>query len=401
MIKFAIRQNVKYPLQLLIWFILREIESDLVSRFLNFNSIIYTPIMFLGEFLAGLIIYLYQKQYLSKDKTIKLSHFTSIQLNRVKSTKLMIDNKIKIAYLISFAAFCDYTQFVISLHISKFMNTSNSFEIRLFGLFTIYDALFYYYILKFPIFKHQYLSLFIIGFCLIILIISEFIFQEINIFLSYGQFFIYLFLIIIIHFISALLDSIEKYLFEFNNLNIFFVLMLEGIIGFILSFIYSLFQSPFDDIIQFIKENSYSYIIILILALILYLILSGLINSYRVLTTKIYSPMTTTFMYYIFNPFFLSYYFIIGADFISYGKINTLYFIINLIISIILSFIGCVYNEFLILFFCGLERDTYKQIIIRSGNEGNFYNINDFLDDDEIDDNTSTATNRINLGKYF
>ena len=233
------------------------------------------------------------------------------------------------------------------------------------------------------------------------MIISEFIFQEINIFLSYWQFFIYIFLIIIIHFISALLDSIEKYLFEFNNLNIFFVLMLEGIIGFILSFIYSLFQSSLDDIIQFIKKNSYSYIVILTLALILYLILSGLINSYRVLTTKIYSPMTTTFMYYIFNPFFLSYYFIIGADFISYGKRNTLYFIINLIISIILSFIGSVYNEFLILFFCGLERDTYKQIIIRSDNEGNFYNINDFLDDDEIDDNTSTATNRINLGKYF
>ena len=92
-------------------------------------------------------------------------------------------------------------------------------------------------------------------------------------------------------------------------------------------------------------------------------------NVFRVLTTKIYSPMTTTFMDYILNPIFLIYYNVSGEDFISSGEKNLAYFILNLIISFILSFIGCVYNDFIILFFCGLERDTHREITIRSKTE--------------------------------
>ena len=394
MIKIGLRQNLKYPLQLLLWNIIRDIEADLIFVFFNFNSLIYTPIMFLGELFAGLIIYLYQKQFLAKDKIKELSKFASIQLKRIKGQKLFIDSKIKIAVLMFYLALCDFVQFVTTLFISKYIKTSGSVETRLRGLFTIYTALFYYYILRFPIFKHQKFSLIVIGICLVIVIITEFIFQEINIFLSYGDFFIFLLLIIFIHFISAMLDAVEKYLFEFNNLNPFFVLMLEGGIGFILSFIYCLSHNSFDDIIQFKKNRSSSDFAILIFALIIYLILSGLKNSFRVITTKIYSPMTTTFMDYIFNPFFLLYFYITEADFFSYGERNAVYFIINLIISIILSFIGCVYNEFLILFFCGLERDTHRQVIIRSLNEIELEHMNELIGDDDVDENISrNATN--------
>ena len=68
MIKFAIRRNLIYPLQYLIWSILRDFESELVGSLLNFNGTIYTPLMFLGELLAGLIFYLYQKRFLTKSK---------------------------------------------------------------------------------------------------------------------------------------------------------------------------------------------------------------------------------------------------------------------------------------------------------------------------------------------
>ena len=387
MIKFALRHNLKYPLQLLLWNILRDIELYIIIRFYNFNSIIYTPLMFLGEFLAGLIIYLYQKQFLSKDLRTKLSRYSSLQFGKIKRLKLNIDGKIKIYYLIFNIAFSDFIQFVIGIYTSRYINISSSLESRLRGFLTIYNALFYYFILKLPIFKHQFLSLIIIGFCNLIIIINEFVFQEINIFLSYTQFIFFFFLILIIQSNSAMIESIEKYLFEFNNLNPFFVLIFEGVFGFILSFIYSLFHSPFDDIILFKKNNSNSDFIILILALILYLILSGLKNSYRVLTTKIYSPMTTTFMDYILNPFFLSYYFVAKDDFISFGQINASYFIINLIISIVLSFIGCVYNEFFILFFCGLERNTHDQIVKRSKLEIKRTKIFELVDE-ENEDNT-------------
>ena len=38
----------------------------------------------------------------------------------------------------------------------------------------------------------------------------------------------------------------------------------------------------------------------------------------------------------------------------------------NLILSFIISFFGCVYNEFIVLLFCGLERNTHDQISKRA-----------------------------------
>ncbi len=61
MIKFAFRRNLIYPLQFLIWNILREVECSLISYFYNLNNLlIYTQLMFLGELFGGLIFYLYQ-----------------------------------------------------------------------------------------------------------------------------------------------------------------------------------------------------------------------------------------------------------------------------------------------------------------------------------------------------
>ena len=76
------------------------------------------------------------------------------------------------------------------------------------------------------------------------------------------------------------------------------------------------------------------------------------------------------------------YYYISGSDFISNGKINFTYFIINFIVSLILSFINCVYNEFIVLFFCGLEADTHQQITQRSKNENELIIMNT-LDEQE------------------
>ena len=272
----------------------------------------------------------------------------------------------KIYFLIFTSAFFDFVYFVVSLSIYKFINISGTLEQRLRGSYTINYSLFYYYVWRLPIFKHQFCSLTLIGICIIIIIITEFIFQEFNIFLSFGQFFIVFLLIFVAIFFSTLMESIEKYLFEYNGLNPFLVLMFEGIFGFILSFIYCIFNSSFNEIIKFQQNKSNSEFIILILALLLYLLLSGGKNSFRVLTTKIFSPITTTFFEYILNPFYIIYYFFSGNDFISYGKRNTVYFIINLIASVIMTFCGGVYNDFLILFCCGLERDTYKQITARS-----------------------------------
>ena len=365
MIKFALRNNLKYPLELLIFNVIRDTESQLIDYFFNFDSLIYMSLMFLGEFFFGLIIYLYQTSFLNKNKGRKSIRYKSITLITNKGS-LAKDSKTKIIFLVFIAGFFDFVQFMISLYTPKFLYISGSLESRLGGFLTVFDALFYYYVLKLPIARHQYFSLIIIGICLILVIITEFIFQKFNIFLTYGLFALVFLLTFVVQFCSAMVDSIEKYLFEYNHLNSFLCLLLEGLFGFILSFIHGLFNNPLDDIKIFKQNNSTSDFSILILLLILYLILSGLKNSFRVTTTKIYSPMTTTFLDYILNPFYMIYHFSFGDDFLSNEYRNYAYFFINLIISIIISFFGFVFNEFIILFCCKLEKDTHQQIVKRS-----------------------------------
>ena len=101
--------------------------------------------------------------------------------------------------------------------------------------------------------------------------------------------------------------------------------------------------------------------------IVVFIILSGGKNLFRIVTTKIYSPMVTTLLDYVLNPIYLIYYYGALGDFKKEdGKLDVAYFTINIIISLIISFFGCVYNEFIILFFCGLEVDTHDQVSKRA-----------------------------------
>ena len=79
--------------------------------------------------------------------------------------------------------------------------------------------------------------------------------------------------------------------------------MSEGFFGFIFCFIQSFIYSPFEDINKFRQNKSTSDFVFLIFAFILFLILSGGKNSFRVSTSKIYSPMTTNFYGLYFKSF--------------------------------------------------------------------------------------------------
>ena len=372
MIKAATRPNLRYPLQLLLYKELRNIESILINRLLKFDdALLFTLLMFLGEFLSGLIVYLYQIKILKKNKAP--SKYMILKFVKSKNVK-KIDGILKIFFIIFCCALFDYVQFILSIYTPQFINVSPSINSRIAGFLTIFDALFYYFILRLSILKHQLFCLIIMGACLLILIIFEFIFQEINIFLTYGQFFSIFILSFIGQFLNALIDSNEKYLFEYDNENPFYVLMFEGVFGFSFSLFHCIYQNPFDALKDYRnnKEHSNSDFGLLIFCLIIYTILSGLRNSYRVITTKVYSPMTTTFTDYILNPIYISIYFALGKELMKKGKRNYAHFFINLIISLIISFLGLVYNEFLILFFCNLDKDTHIQVSRRSSQETEF-----------------------------
>ena len=383
MIKIALRNNLKYPLQLLIFNVLRDTENKILIYYYEFDSLIFMPLMFLGEFFAGLIIFSYQRKFLIKykndgDKQMKFKSIALIKAKRFTTTNI---GGTKIFFLIFFVASFDFVQFMISLYTPKFVNVSGSIKSRVAGFLTIFDALFYYYVLRLPIFRHQLFSLIVIGSCSLIVIISEFFFQKIDIFLTYGQFILVYILTFIVQFCSAMVDSTEKYLFENKNLNPFKVLMFEGFFGFILSFLHGIFHSPFVEITNFYKDKPTSDFVILIFALIIYIILSGLKNTFRVSTTKCYTPMTTTFLDYILNPLYIIYFFARAEDFLIDGKRNYVYFFLNLIIAFIISFFGFVYNEFIVLFCCQLDIETHLQISGRSEKD----EINAHLDELDTD----------------
>ena len=51
---------------------------------------------------------------------------------------------------------------------------------------------------------------------------------------------------------------------------------------------------------------------------------------------------------------------------------NVLYLVISIILSVVISFFGCVYNEYIILFCCELEKETKDSIAERAKSVENF-----------------------------
>ena len=163
-------------------------------------------------------------------------------------------------------------------------------------------------------------------------------------------------------FCRAMIDSTEKYLFEYNHINPFYALFFEGLFGFILSLIYGLSENPIYYIEIYQKMKSTKQFSVLIVLFVLYIILSGFKNAFRVQSTKIYSPMTTTFMDYILNPIYLIIYFALNEDFLTKRKRNYAHFFINLFLALFITFLGFIYNDFIIIYCFGLERDTYQEV---------------------------------------
>ena len=398
-IKFAWRHNLIYPIQLLIWTFLRKIDTILLDNLFGFSiSILFTLLMFLGELFGGLILYFYHRYSMKNKEKKKKKQIFYYKRNKIKGA----DSIIKIICLLFLSSFFDFIEFILSTYfVPKFLNSSGSLELRLGGILTISSALFFYYLLKFNISRHQFFSLLIIGICLLIVILTEFCFQDINIFITYGYFILKIVLIFFVHFFNSLLDSIEKYIIEYDFFDYFLILGMEGFFGFLITLIYSgSDKTLIKQIYKIYSDNSRSQFASFILLLLIYLILCGGRNAFRIVTNKIYSPMTKSLTDYFLNPIHIIINYFKG-DFVSGGKQNIIYFLINIILSIVISLCGCVYNEIIILFFCGFERDTYDQISFRSFHvyKKELSELNDeaFKDKDDESENSKAYKNKNSL----
>ena len=99
--------------------------------------------------------------------------------------------------------------------------------------------------------------------------------------------------------------------------------------------------------------------------------------------------MTRTLTDNVLTPLYLFYYFFRGMDFRCGGKRNYYYFVINLILSFIISICSFIYNEFMILFCCGLEENTHDQITERALTIGTIDNDEGLETDSNVKDEDS------------
>ena len=316
--------------------------------------------MFSGECLTGIIIVKYQSKYL-KGKVKN-----GLIINQTH-TYFSFKKFFKIYGLLFMATFFDFIEFTISaLYIKKYIYISVSLESRCYGVLAISNVLIYIYILKIPILKHQKLSIFIISTCFSLTIINEFCFQDINEFFTYDDFIGALSLILIKYFYLSMMDGIDKYLMEFEFFYQFKIIIAEGGFGTILTLLFCLVENPFNDIKKVYKSNSGSYFGIFIFMLVFYFAISGIRNAFRIMTNKLYSPMVLTLSDNISNPIQVIIDYLYNNDFKTGNSQNILYFTISLILSIITTSSTFIYNEFVVLFCCGFDYDTYYQITKRA-----------------------------------
>ena len=222
-----------------------------------------------------------------------------------------------------------------------------------------------------PVAKHQKCSLIIVFICLLLIIILEgfavIIYNKNDSF----KFIKIIVLYFIRHMFSAILEVNQKYLLDYEYLNPFYILMMEGIYGILFTSTYFLIVgSKFNTFKKRANQykNDHHILISMIICIFLYFIFSGGRNVYRLLTNKIYSPMAKTLIDCFLVPLLIIFYYITKKDFLvgQKGELSFRFFIYNLILSIIIVFCNCVYNELFVLYCCGLEYDTFKEISNRA-----------------------------------
>ena len=365
MIKIGIRHNLLYPFLSIIFYFTREVISIILSSYLEFkSSLLLTLIMFISEIIAGSIFYINNFYFLTKNegKTIKSGR---IILIHSPSKIPRFDKRFKLYFLIFIAAYFQFISFKITtMYLIKSENISKSLDIRLRSILPLLIGVLSLFTLRLPIVKHQIFSLTIISICLIITIISESIIECCYYLENIEEYLKHLLFVFIRAIIDAFVELSEKYLLEYNFINPFYIVMFEGFFGSIFISINSIETNPFKEIKEYEKED---FIVFLIICLIIYFFLSGGRNIYRISTNKIYSPMARSLTDAFLDPILIFYYYYSDVE----KHKNIFYFIANLILSIIVVFCVGVYNDFFVLYCCGLEHHTHYEISRRASKKEN------------------------------
>ena len=397
MIKIGIRQNLIYPTIFAFSSLFRDIGYIFMKNWFNTKIEYYflTLIMFISEFISGLILFRYHLNFIKGRKSKEDSTIMGIKLVKIKQIKKSIPDSDLVIYIYIFLiTFFDFLNFELKLiMLPNYHNKSNisfspSIYIRLTVVLTFYSSFFSYFLLKIPIHKHQKCSLILLVFCFLYFLFTEFFISFLNDkSFDYGIFAFNIIFTILSQLFFSFIDIIEKYLLDYDFVNPFQMLMVEGIYGIILTIIsFFIWENPIYEIenLYHIYKGELFEIFKLILFLIIYLVLSGIKNIYRIVTIKIYNPTTKNLFDVLMDPLLLIIYFYYEKD-MKEKQHRTIIFICNLFVSFLIVFSCCVYNELFVLFCCGLEYNTHREISKRAELNANLKELNP-TDDNDSDD---------------
>ena len=329
----------------------------------------------LGQIIGGLCIYLSHQRAFNKNKHIK---YFGLELIHNKANLKPKDKSIKIIILIFFSSIFDFFTLIIEYYCSIELNEKILllFKFRIGVITTIVSSLLCACFLNFKFGKHHKFSLIFMSVILIINIILEIFLRTSNILIK--PFIFELFLKVLRNIFISFNDCIDKYLYEVNYVNPFKIIIFEGILKLIFLIIFTVCKNiiNIEQLKKIFTENTPGTICGLIFLLLGDLFFSAILRVYQIYCVVIHSPIIKSLADYIFAPIFNILFFIEKQEFYD----SIVYFVICEILSIIMGFFGCVYNEFIVLFCCGLEHNTKFDISSRA--ELPINNPNKFLLDD-------------------
>ena len=392
MIKIRCRKNLLY---LFIYYISSFIDISVIGNIIlykfEFNPL-YACIYLhpLESIVGGLIVFLYQKNSMKKKEEIK---YFGIKIIHNKKN-IISDGKFKKLLLIFFAAYFNYYNLVVSIfYLIDYIPMA--MDLRISSIQIISSSLICIYAFDFKIKKHHKVSLIIISIFMALSISVD------AIFMAHGNYrnlrapaFQY-FISIYYYLGYSFNNCIEKYLVDTSYMNPFIILIFEGIFELIMAIFIPFFKDPFE---AFKKKAIKGNLGLFIFLFILYILLQIVVNIYRIYCNVIYSPMARSLIDYLFNPVINIFCFFVVDEFFG----NYAYFIITELICLVMSFFGCVFNEYIILYCCSLELETRDEIADRANDsESQLQNeLNDVMSNSENDDDLRKSSTIISFDGY-
>ena len=353
-IKLGLRKNLLYPTLFILSLLLRIIGKAIYNFFLSHIKSTYTifGIIYFMQLIRGLTIILYRRIKTHKqEKEVKFQGIVLIQNEGLKGR----DSEIKIFILIFFSAFFE----IIGALTRRYFNqklTEDRYEeyhAKFRSIEIIFSSILCYFTFHIKMHKHQLLSLFIICLSLIIVLIIDIVSED--------DFIGNLSNIMISSLCRAYLDTTEKYLFDYDYIDVFEIMGYEAIVNCILTPILYISDKPRKEITNILGNDSPTIALTFFL-LFVYSLFTLFKNIYRRLTITVYYPMTRALAESILDPILIIYDFCFNKK--SYQ--SNFSFTVTLSCNIINIICSCIYNEVFILYCYELEYDTHYEIANRA-----------------------------------